>query len=158
MQYMIPSELDIHNSLYQEFLCLILFWCLCIPTGEKEVYTGKTTLLESVKCLFTGGVQLVLPWEPPSYRLDVAMKEWFSLVVSSRNSDCITSVLFGLQFPAPTGQDNWCQWWSWESSAPGGPHSSGNGGYKSVERRLLWPLALICLKITKDNFCHQSSP
>lgn len=49
MQYMIPTELDIHNSLYQEFLCLILFWCLYIATGEKEVCTGKMTLLESVK-------------------------------------------------------------------------------------------------------------
>lgn len=66
MQYMIPSELDIHNSLYQEFLCLILFWCSCIATGEKEVYTGKMTLLESVKSVFTEGVQLVLPGEPPS--------------------------------------------------------------------------------------------
>lgn len=49
MQYMIPTELDIHNSLYQEFLCLILFWCLYIATGEKKVCTGKMTLLESVK-------------------------------------------------------------------------------------------------------------
>lgn len=108
MQYMIPSELDIHNALYQEFLCLILFWCPCIATGEKELYTGKMILLESVEMC----VHRRSPACPPR-RASQVQAGWsnegviFPWWVPSSSSDCITCVLFGLQFPASPGQDNW---------------------------------------------------
>lgn len=148
MQYMMPSELDIHTSLYQQFLCLILFWCSCIATGEKEVCTGKMTLLESVKmcvhrrspaCLPRRGSQLQAGCSNAKVIFPCECQAAAQTASPVLSLDC-NSLHLQVRI---TGASRW----SWESCAPGGPHSSGNGGYKSVERRLLWSLALICLKL-----------